>query len=137
WNLAQLSPGERVAMSWLSEMFALHAASRRFPDRVLWMDFDGFLTAPEEGLMSALKHLGAAADAEAIKIILSGPDMRQYAKAPEHEYDARLREQLLNQAAVQHIEEIGKGMEWIRGAAALPSVRQVLQAAASHWKPTS
>jgi hypothetical protein len=83
WRLSDLSAGECVAMSWLSEMFALHAASVRFPARALWIDFDRFLAAPEEGLSASLTHLGADADAAAVRDILSRPAMHQYAKAPE------------------------------------------------------
>jgi hypothetical protein len=132
WRLDELSAGESVAMSWLSEMSALHAASARFPDRVHWMDFDRFLAAPEAGLVAALRHLGAGAADEAARAILAGPTMRQYAKAPGQAFDAHFRHQLLLQAERQHAAEVRKGLDWLgRAAAALPAVQDVLTAAAA------
>ena len=63
WRLQDFSAGEQVAMSWLSEMLALQALGRQFPERSLWIDFDQFLAAPEPRLIGALRHF-AAADAE-------------------------------------------------------------------------
>ena len=51
-------PGERVALGWLTEMSAMHAAGHRYPDRVLWMDFDQFLEMPVVGLTAALSLFG-------------------------------------------------------------------------------
>jgi hypothetical protein len=132
WRLSQLSAGECVAMSWLSEMLALHAAGTRFPCRVLWMDFDQFLGASDEGLVAALRHLGAGGADEAARAILSGPTMRRYAKAPAYAFDAGKRHQLLQEAEGRHGSEIGKGMDWLgRAAAAFPAVEELLQAVAS------
>jgi hypothetical protein len=130
WQLQQFSAGECVAMSWLSEMFALHSAGARFPDRVLWMDFDRFLETPERELGGALRHFGASAG-DAAKSLLSGPTMRQYAKAPAHAFDSHLRDQLLRQAEQQYASEIRNGIDWLdRAATAFPSVRKVVEAAA-------
>jgi hypothetical protein len=130
WQIAELSPGERVAMSWLSEMLALYAAGDRFPARVLWLDFDGFLTAAEASLAAALSHLGIGAEIESTREILGGPTMGQYAKAPAYKFDARHREQLLRQAEERHPAELRKGMGWLdRAAADFPVIREVLNSA--------
>jgi hypothetical protein len=129
WRLEELSAGELVAMSWLCEMLALHATAGRFPDRVLWADFDAFLAEPEPGLAAVLRHLGAGTEAETVRGILSGPLMGRYAKAPEYAFDARAREQLLRQSGERHAEEVRRGMEWLDRAAAIPAVRDVLEAA--------
>jgi hypothetical protein len=135
WPLAELSPGERVAMSWLSEMLALHAAANRCPARVLWLDFDGFLAGAEANLAAALSHLGIAAAIESAREILAGPTMGQYAKAPAYKFDARHREQLLRQAEERHAAEIKKGIDWLdRAAVDFPVVRNVLTAAS---RPTA
>ncbi len=137
WRLEQLSPGECVAMSWLCEMSALLAAGDRSPGRVLWVDFDQFLGAPEAGLTAALQHLGAGDAAEAARAILSGPTMRQYAKEPAQPFDARLREQLLRQSESQHAQEVRKGLEWLgRAAAEFPTARRALEWADSRRQHT-
>lgn len=130
WRLAELSAGERVAMSWVSEMFSLRAAAARFPPRVLWFDFDGFLAAPESKLVAALTFLGARNAADSARTILAGPTMGQYAKAPAYKFDAGHRDQLLRQAEERHLSEIKRGMDWLERAAADPAVREVLDAAA-------
>jgi hypothetical protein len=137
WRLQDLSAGECVAMSWLSEMFALHATAGHFPTRVLWTDFDRFLRAPEAGLVATLRHLGAGAADETAKAVLSGPTMSQYAKAPAHKFDAQLRDQLLRQGEDRHASEIRKGMDWLDRAAAIPAVLEVLKATASPQQPVS
>jgi hypothetical protein len=118
WRLADLSPGERVVMSWLSEMTALHTAADRFSCRVLWLDFDDFLAAPAERLAAALAHYGVDAPEPAARAIVAGPTMHHYAKAPAHRFDAALRRQLLDQAGRQHAAEIAKGLAWLDRAVA-------------------
>jgi hypothetical protein len=128
WQREQLSPGELVAMSWLCEMLALQAAADRFAERVLWLDFDKFLADPPAHLHASLTHFGAAADAELVGRILSGPTMQRYAKAPTHEFDANTRRQLLAQAASEHAGEIEKGMRWLEAAAnAIPDARKLME----------
>src|SRR5262245_31158189 len=127
WQLSDLSPGERVAMSWLSEMLALRAAAARFRARVLWLDFDDFLSAPQDGLAAALNHLAVGAASASAREILAGPTMTRYAKAPAYKFDADHRDQLLRQAEERHVSEIGRGLEWLdRAAAACPAVQNVL-----------
>jgi hypothetical protein len=117
WGRDDLSPGESVAMSWLVEMTALRAAGDRFPERVLWIDFDRILAAPAEGLVAALRHFGAADADEAARSILAGPTMHRYAKAPAQRFDAGHRAMLLEQAGQQHAGEIAKGLNWLDRAA--------------------
>jgi hypothetical protein len=98
---------------------------------VLWLDFDHFLTAPEGGLVAALRHLGAGDADVAARDILAGPIMGQYAKAPAHHFDARVRERLLREGAERHAAEVRKGLDWLgRAAAAFPAARAVVEAAA-------
>jgi hypothetical protein len=119
WRAAGLSPGERVAMSWLSEMAALAEAADRFPSRTLWLDFDQFLEDPNGKLAAALNHFGVADAAAGIEAILAGPIMGRYAKAPEQQFDAAFRGRLLDQAGRAHATEIAKGLTWLGQATAL------------------
>jgi hypothetical protein len=127
WRLTDLSPGERVAMSWLSEMTALHAAAERFADRVFWLDFDRFLAGAETVLVAVLDQFGAGNPAGEARRILAGPTMKQYAKEPGKRFDAAFRRQLLEQAGRQHVGEISKGLQWLNRAAAIGTTAQLLE----------
>lgn len=111
------SEGESIAMSWLCEMASLCEAAKAFPARVHWIEFDGFLSDPATGLMTVFTALGASPDAQVIEAALCGPLMRQYSKAPEHAYDAALRQAVLQSAEREHGGEIGAGMRWLIGLA--------------------
>jgi NAD(P)H-dependent FMN reductase len=121
-----------VAMSWACEMSALAAAAEAAEGRALWMNFDSFLEDPAAALGSAFAHLGIEAAAAQIRCILSGPDMRRYAKAPEYAYNAELRRDLLNQARRTHTARIEQGMQWLLEAKTVsPIFSQVLKIADS------
>jgi hypothetical protein len=111
------SEGEWIAMSWLAEMAALRAAADRFGARVLWADFDAFLSAPAPGLERLLQGLGAAPRASELESLVSGPLMRRYSKAPEHAYDAALRRMVLESAEREHGGEIRRGLRWLASLA--------------------
>lgn len=107
------SEGESIAMSWACEMSALSEAAARFASRVLWVDFDAFLTEPASALEAIFHALGERPAAVEIERLLASPVMRQYSKAPEHAYDAALRRELLLEAGREHAAEIGRGMRWL------------------------
>jgi hypothetical protein len=118
WRPEPRSEGEYVAMSWLCEMSALRQAALRFPNQVLWVEFDAFLGEPAHGLDAIFRALGNALAARDVEVLVTGPLMRQYSKAPECAYDAGLRRQVLESAGREHAVEIGKGMDWLQAAAA-------------------
>jgi hypothetical protein len=121
------SEGEQVAMNWLSEMTTLHQAALRFEAQVLNVDFDEFLQDPVKGLHLILRAFGAESSAGDIESIVAGPIMRQYAKAPEHAYDAALRREVLASADWQHATEIKRGLHWLaRVASASPLAQDAL-----------
>lgn len=121
------SEGEWIAMSWLCEMSALRQAAAQSAPRVVWVDFDDFLAAPDARLAAVLQHLGQQPELNEIEAALSGPLMRQYSKAPEHAYDAALRRSVLAAADREHAAEIRKGMDWLAGLAGLhPGVDSLL-----------
>ncbi len=133
-RLADLSPGECVAMSWLSEMLAMGAAASRFPGRALWVDFDRFLAAPEAGLAAALAHLGAPDAARWAADISAGPTLGRYAKAPDQRYDAAVRDQLLRRSEARYGGEVSRGLAWLGRLATAPAVRAVLELADAQTK---
>jgi hypothetical protein len=136
WNLSALSEGEAIAMSWACEMCALADAGREAGDRVLWLDFDDFLADPQAGLSAAFRHLGVAVDSAAVAAILAGPEMRRYAKATEHAYDAQLRRELLRRAEAEQGEEIARGLAWLeRAGSEFPQIRDQLTTRANAGLP--
>ncbi len=105
--LAGYSTGELAALNWLAET---HAAARA---NLQVIDFDRLLTAPEENLSAAASVLGVAATPEKIAAAAASPIMTKYSKAPEHDYDARLRSDIIAEARRAHGTEIKKGMDWL------------------------
>jgi hypothetical protein len=127
WRPDPRSEGECVAMSWLCEMTALHQAAHRFKSQVLWVDFDTFLGEPFSGLQAIFQALGERPAPSEIELLVTGPLMRQYSKAPEHAYDAALRRAVLLSAEREHAMEIRRGMLWLQQVAARhPLIQRVL-----------
>lgn len=114
--LTSLTAGERVAMSWLTEMLSLQQAAARFPDRTMWLDFDNFLLDVERQLAAALRHFHVSDNCHNL---LAGTTMERYAKRPDVKYDADLRRRLLSQAHAAHATEIERGLSWLRKRATL------------------
>jgi len=109
--LASLSIGELAAMTWLAEV---SSGSRAMKGReVLQLDFDAFLQLPEECLADACRALGLNATAESCTAAVAGPIMRSYSKAPEHAYDAKLRDDVIADSRQRNAAEIAKGMKLI------------------------
>ncbi len=111
--LSDLSPGESVAMSWLSEMASLEAVSNKFPNRTRWLDFDQFLTQPHEHLRDSFAHFGLQAD---VARLISGTMMQRYAKKPEVKYDTSFRSNLLAASREKFHLEISRGLDWLKKA---------------------
>ncbi len=121
------SEGQWIAMSWLTEMMALTAVARRFSARVQWVEFDAFLTSPVEELARLLHALGTAMGTNEVERLVSGPLMRRYSKAPEYEYDTRLRRAVLACAEAEHGEEIRRGMAWLAALSQSPLAAEALE----------
>ncbi len=109
--LGDLSPGECVAMSWLSEMESLNEAAKTFVDRTLWLDFDEFLDQPELNLQKSFLHFGVTAE---VQSLIAGPIMQKYAKRPDVNYDASFRAKLLDASRDKHQDEISRGLAFIK-----------------------
>jgi hypothetical protein len=131
WRLADLSEGERIGMTWASEMGSLvQAAERLGADRVLWMDFDAFLADPAAGLSRLAAFFGA--DPGQAEALAAHPMMGRYSKAPEHGYSPALREEVLAQARREHGTALAEALRWIdRAALDCPKVAQALGAAST------
>jgi len=109
-RLEELSPGECVAMSWLSEMESLHDTANAFPDRTQWLDFDEFLEHPELHLQKSFSHFGVTAQ---VQSIIAGPIMQRYAKKTDVNYDSSFRAKLLDASREKYKDEISRGLAFI------------------------
>ncbi|MGD0189157.1 MAG: hypothetical protein ABSD74_00285 [Rhizomicrobium sp.] len=112
-RLEPMSIGEIVAMSWAAEMTALVAARKQAGERATFLDFDAFLSNPHASLSQAIRHLDLAASSGQVSSVVTGPHMRRYSKAPEHAYDAALRQAVLDQAVATSGDEIKRGRSWL------------------------
>jgi hypothetical protein len=116
WRLGEMTEGEVIAMSWVSEMLSLDRSAEAFPDRVMWLDFEAFLKLPADWLSAGLTHLHGQAPAADVAAMSASPALGRYSKAPEHAYDAALRARVLAQSEKQHAYEIGRGVRWLADA---------------------
>lgn len=131
WRADYLSEGERLAMAWACEMSALAQAASAAPKRTFRVDFDDFLSNPGS-LREVFRHFEIDATPAEVDAIVQGPDMRRYSKAPEYEYDAGLRLDVLTEARIKHAAEIRRGLNWLeRAAAQFEPVRLALALTAS------
>jgi hypothetical protein len=128
WNLWEMSEGEKVAMAWAAEITSLAAAQEILPAGAsLWMDFDHFLAAPAEKLLSLAAFFGHGLDAAGAEWLARHPLTSRYSKATEYEYGARQRETVLAKARRDHRDAIADGLRWLDQAArAVPAIARCL-----------
>jgi hypothetical protein len=132
WRADELAEGEVAALSWLSEVSSLAEVAAAFPQRVLWIDFEAFLSRPGDGVADALQRLHGGAAPEDVAAILQSPDLTRYSKAQEFAYDAGLRRRVLAQAESEHAAEIARGIRWLDAAgSAHPVLAQAMRQVAA------
>ncbi len=115
--LHQLSPGELAALGWLVETASQQDAMRRFPERVIGLDFDFFLAAVSDGVDRILDHFGLQWDERHAAGADASPILMRYSKAPERPYSPADRRALLDDSRRGNAAEIRKGMVWLEGLA--------------------
>ncbi len=128
-RLWELSLAQRVAMSWLCELVTLFRAQKNKPStNILWMDFESFLSNPEEYLSRAAGHFSHKLSTQKTTELLSGPIMSSYSKAPEHDYSPNLRQQLLLEATRDNAVDIAAAIRWTENIAGdFPLVAEAMQ----------
>ena len=112
-QLHTLSIGELAAMSWLAESWTQRDAVKRFPDRVIAVDFEEFLAAVAESMGRILGHLALPHDARHLSALGRSPVLTRYSKAPEYAYTPDVRAEVLRDSRRYNREEIRKGMNWL------------------------
>lgn len=116
----ELSEGRLAALAWLCEAVSINAVPEN--GRTMSIDFDVFLASPLTALKSAASHFGLRADDASAAAAISGPDMRTYSKAQEHQYSPALRHEVLNQAKRDYASEIADGLDWLSTLASRSAV---------------
>ncbi len=111
--VSEMSPGELVAASWVTENLTHQALAEATGARVLNVDFDGLLARPVPVLEQVLQHFSIPGGAEMAARMAHSPIMGRYAKAPEHAYSSRLRDEVIHQARQQHGTEITRGTRFV------------------------
>ena len=115
--LHHLSIGELAAMSWLAESWSQRDALAAPGERVLALDFDDFLADVANGMRVVLGHFGLTSDPRVIAGLMGSAALTRYSKAPEYEYTAGTRAELIDASRRANRDEIRKGMAWLERAA--------------------
>lgn len=108
-----MSIGELAGMSWAAERLTEAALIEAAGARVLSINFEQVLAAPESSLRRICAHLQIDAPEDFFSQTRKNPAWLRYAKAPEHAYSPNDRAQILAQARVEKAEEIERGLAWV------------------------
>ena len=109
---------ELAATAWACEMSALEAAADAMTDRdIAWADFDAMLADMPAELGRIARFFGLEAEEAQLEAIASGPLMSRYSKAPEYDYSANLRANLIGEATARHRSDIDRALAMLRAAA--------------------
>ena len=107
-----------AALGWACEMTTLEAAADAMADRAIaWADFDAMLGDMPGALGRTADFFGFAADDAQLRTIATGPLMGRYSKAPEYEYSATLRRELIDEATAAGRADIDAALAMLRAAA--------------------
>jgi len=115
---AARNDAELAAAAWACEMTALEAAAEAMADRrVAWADFDAMLADMSAELARVAGFFGFDTDEAQLQAIATGPLTSRYSKAPEHDYSAGLRQELIAEATSAHRSAIDDALAMLRSAA--------------------
>jgi hypothetical protein len=127
--LHALSIGELAAMSWLVESKTQRETVKRFPERVLALDFEAFLANVTGSVRRVLAHFAMPEDERFLAGLARSPVLTRYSKAPEYAYTPEVRAEVLRESRLRNREEIGKGLAWLdRMARSDPGVAEIVNA---------
>jgi hypothetical protein len=110
-----LSPGEVVAMMWLTHQIGLSAVAAAAPDRVMRLTFDEYLDDPAVRLQEITGFLGRTHPPELIQDLLASPLTGRYAKDTEHPYSPAVRDEALASSREMYTDEIRAGQVFAYG----------------------
>ncbi len=115
--LSALSPGEMVALAWLTEALIRERLARAVGIRLLQIDFDAFLQDVAAAVARVLAHFELPGGSEEAMRIAASPTLGRYAKAPEHAYSSRLRDDVMRDSRQRNRDEIARGMDLLESLA--------------------
>jgi len=114
--LPSQNDAELAASAWACEMTALEQAAERMADReILWVNFDQMLAEMEPALINVANFFGF--ESRRAGEISTGPLMGRYSKAPEYEYGANLRRELIAETAERFASDIERALAMLTSAA--------------------
>ena len=116
--LHRMSQGELAALGWFVESAARDEALRRFPDRVLAIDFDAFLTDVGGSIARICRHFALEPAADYLASVAGHPALGRYSKSPDRPFAAGERDRILAESRRDHRDEIMRGMSWLERMAA-------------------
>ena len=112
------SDAHRAAAAWACETTSLEAAAEQMADRsIAWVDFDALLGDLQPGLAAIAGHFGFAAGEAELTAVISGPIVRRYSKAMEHDYSPALRRELISETGSVNRVDIDSALAMLDRAA--------------------
>jgi len=113
-SLDQPSDPQLAAMNWLLQTreFAVALDDARLQGRLLPVNFDAFLAAPQHTLTAVCRFLRADHSPDMLSAMLAGPVATRHAKSPATDYDGGQRARELGAARLRHADEIDAGLVW-------------------------
>lgn len=107
--LPSQSDADLAAAAWACEITALEQSAERMVEReILWVNFDQMLGEMESALTNVANFFGF--DSQNASKIAGGPLMGRYSKAPEYEYGASLRRELIAEAGERFASDIERAL---------------------------
>jgi hypothetical protein len=117
-TFAARNDAELAGAAWACEMTALEAATDAMPDRHIdWGNFDRMLGDLPGELARLASFFGFAADEANLRQIAESPLASRYSKAPEYDYSASLRGDLIAEANAAHRRDIDGALAMLDRAA--------------------
>ena len=127
-RLEELKLGQLAALSWLSETTRVALTLESFPSQVMLLDFNDLLINSAETLWQAMTFVNLSVDEETAVSAINSSVMQTYSKAPEFQYNANTRADLLKEARMLHQSEIKTAIEWVNHLAEeSPIIRKTLE----------
>ena len=115
--LHALSVGELAALSWLAETSAQRDALKALPGRVIDVDFDTLLGDVAGQMARILEHFALPDAGRHSAQMARSASLSRYSKAPEYDYSADARAEVLRESRRSNRLEIRKGLEWLEALA--------------------
>lgn len=108
-RIPELNATQKIAITWLTHMLAFLDAVATNPQRVLLINFEHWLEAPDRHTATITNHLGMPdVPPETVKRWLG-----RYSKDPARPYSPDQRHTLLTRSTYQHADQILAGRLWL------------------------